>query len=92
MGLSTIRDRVRYLRERAEYRKQLIQEQIERGRQRTLDIQVKKEERRQKKLMQMKPGARRAITEGILAKKSPLDVMKEEYWRRKYEREQKNKQ
>ena len=91
MGLSKIRDKIGYLRERAEYRKQLMHEQMERGRQRTLEIQVKKESRRQKKLMEMKPGARRAITEGIIAKRSPLDVMKDEYQRRKYERE-KNRQ
>jgi hypothetical protein len=39
----------------------------------------------------MKPSARRAIIEGITLKKHPLDVMKEEYDRRKFEREQKYK-
>ena len=39
----------------------------------------------------MKPGARRAITEGIAMHKSPLDVMREEHSRRKYERQQKYK-
>ena len=43
------------------------------------------------KVVNLKPGARRAMHEGLMARKSPVDVMKEEYSRRKYERKQKYK-
>lgn len=42
--------------------------------------------KKRKKLSSMKPGARKAITEGLLLNKGVSDVMKEEYNRRKYER------
>lgn len=42
---------------------------------------------KRKKLSSMKPGARKAITEGMLLNKSVTDVMKDEYNRRKYERQ-----
>lgn len=52
---------------------------------------MEKAKKRLKRLEQMKPGARRAITEGIAHHKSILDVMRDEAERRKYERQQKYK-
>ena len=45
--------------------------------------------KRSDNLQHMKPGARKAIIEGMAMKKNPMDVMKEEYSRRRYERENK---
>ncbi|MBD3263560.1 MAG: hypothetical protein GF375_00475 [Candidatus Omnitrophica bacterium] len=56
-------------------------------------LQKDKEERlkrKSEKLANMKPSARKAIVEGLATRKGPIQVMKEEYARRKYERE-KNK-
>lgn len=57
----------------------------------TEQMRAEKLRKRGERLANMKPGARRAITEGIIARKNPMDVMKEEYERRKYERQQKYK-
>jgi len=77
------------LREKLEEKKRKMQEQIQRGRERTEQDRAERLRKRSNKLASMKPGTRRAITEGIALKKSPLDVMHEEYNRRKYEREKK---
>jgi len=48
--------------------------------------------RKNKKIKTMKDGARKAITEGLIQRKTPMQVMKDEYVRRKYEREKKYNQ
>jgi len=54
-------------------------------------MKAEKKRKRVNKIVDMKPGAYRAVREGIITKKSPMDLMKEEYSRRKYERKQKYK-
>jgi len=79
------------LREKLEKKKQSMQDQIDRGRERSRQMEDERRRNKANKVSSMKPGARRAIHEGLLARKGPVDVMKEEYARRKYEREQKKK-
>lgn len=79
MGLSTLKQRLKQ-------KKQEMQEQMERGRTRTVELQIERRQRRQKKLLERKPGAVKAITEGLVLKKNPLEVMRDEYHRRRYER------
>jgi len=53
-------------------------------------LEIDKARRQKKKINKvanMKPGARKAISEGLIGNKKPLQVMKEEYQRRKDERE-----
>ena len=49
----------------------------------------KRQRRKLKKIQQSKPSAVRTIREGLATRSSPLRVMKQEYNRRKYEREKK---
>jgi len=79
------------LRKKLEEKKHRMQEQVQRGREKSLQMEDERRRKRANKLASLKPGARRAIHEGLLARKSPVDVMKEEYSRRKYERQQKQK-
>jgi len=66
------------------------QVEIEKGRSQLQKDKVERAKKKANKLANMKPGARKAITEGLASRKGPMQVMKEEYERRKYERE-KNK-
>ena len=68
-----------------------MQELKQRGIERTEQQKAEKLRKKQNKMVNMKPGARKAIIEGVALKKNPLDVMKDEYERRKYERKQKAK-
>jgi len=79
------------LRERLEMKKQKMLEQLDCGRERSLQMEDERRRKKANKVANMKPGARRAIYEGLIARKGPLDVMKEEYVRRKYGRQQKQK-
>lgn len=72
-------------------KKKDMQEQMQRGRIVTEQMRAEKLRRKQNKYANMKPGARKAIHDGLVMRKSPLDVMKDEYSRRKFEREQKCK-
>jgi len=72
-------------------KKQEMQDQMQRGREVTEQMRAEKLRKKVNKVKNMKPGARKAITEGVAMKKHPMDVMREEYNRRKYEREQKKK-
>ena len=72
-------------------KKDKLKEQYHRGIEVTQQMKADKLCKRMKKAKDHTPGAVKAISEGIAFKKSPLDVMKEEYERRKYEREQKYK-
>jgi len=51
--------------------------------------QADNQRKRINRLKDAKPGAITAIRSGLVTKANPLDVMKEEYNRRKYEREYK---
>jgi len=79
------------LKERLQNKKKELKDQFERGKEVTRQMQDEKRRKKVNKLANMKPGARKAITEGLIAKKSVTQVMKEEYERRKYEREKKRK-
>lgn len=46
---------------------------------------------KQKRVSELPPGVKRTILEGLMYRKSPLEVMREEWDRRKYEREKKKK-
>ena len=73
-----------------------LSEWIEKKREEILEARIeyekRKAERYQRKIErinQMKPGAIKAIREGLLYNKTPLQVMREEWERRKREREKK---
>ena len=76
------------LREKIIEKKKQMQEQIIKGQ--IVSEQKKAERLRQKanKLVSMKPGARKAIVEGLAMKKTTMQVMREEYERRKQLREE----
>ena len=52
-------------------------------------IRAKKLRKKMQRICEMKPGARRAILEGLNTHKNVLDVMKDEYKRRKEVRDEK---
>jgi len=78
------------IKEKLLKKKQDLQEQYQRGKERTEQMKAEKLRKKANKLSNMKPGARKAITEGMMAKKSVMQVMKDEYARRKYDRESKD--
>ena len=63
------------------------QQQIQKGQQITEQKKAEKLRKQKQKISDMKPGSITAIRKGLMTKANPLDVMKEEYARRKYERE-----
>jgi len=67
-------------------KKRKMEAQIERGKERTIQMKAEKQRRKLDNVLHMQPGARKTIKEGYLMKKKPLDVMKEEYYRRKQKR------
>jgi len=77
--------------ERLKEKKRSMQAQMQRGREVTEQMRAEKLRRKINKRMNMKPGARQAIVHGIALKKNPMEVMSEEYNRRKAVREQKKK-
>ena len=64
---------------------------MERGRVVTEQMRADRKRKKMDNLIHMKPGARQAIVHGMMMKKNPMNVMKEEYSRRRYERKQKKK-
>lgn len=72
-------------------KKKSMQDQMQRGRERTEQMKAERLRKKMDNLLHMKPGARQAIVHGLAMKKHPMEVMKEEYSRRKFEREQKKK-
>jgi len=64
-------------------------EQIQRGRIVTEQMRADRLRKRTNKLADMKPGALKTIVVGLKTKANPMDLMKEEYARRKYERGEK---
>jgi len=77
------------LLEKLSRKKDEMVKQMRRGREVTEQMRAEKLRRKQKKLADMKPSTKRTILLGLKNRSSPLDVMKEEYSRRKYEREKK---
>lgn len=73
-------------------KKKSMQDQMQRGRKVTEQMKAEKMRKKINKRINMKPGARQAIVHGMAMKRSPVDVMKEEYNRRVYEREQKRQE
>jgi len=65
------------------------QDQIQRGREISMQMKDEQLRKKEKQYQHMKPGAKKAILDGLKTKSSPLDVMKQEYERRKYERHKK---
>ena len=67
----------------------LIRRQIEiqKGKSRLEQDKIRRQKQKINDLVNMKPGARKAIKAGLIMKKKPLEVMRDEYERRKYERE-----
>jgi len=65
------------------------QMQVQRGREITEQMKAEKMRKKQNRLIDAEPGAITAIRRGLVTHANPLDVMKEEYNRRKYEREHK---
>jgi len=63
--------------------------QMQRGKEVSQQMKDKKQRDKLKKAMDRKPGAIKAITDGIVLKKTPWQVMRDEYNRRKFERENK---
>ena len=66
-------------------------EQMQRGVKVTQQMKAERQRKRTNKLIDAKPGAVTAIRKGLSTRSRPMDVMKDEYSRRKYEREQGNK-
>jgi hypothetical protein len=79
------------LKERLEDIKTKMQLRLERGRERTEQQRAEKLRRKMKRFEDLKPGVRKSIIEGRMMNKSTLDVMRDEYERRKFDRESKKK-
>ena len=65
---------------------------IQKGKEVTQQMKADKLRKKMNKLADAKPGAVTTMRKGIMTKQSPIDVMKEEHSRRKYERNQKYKE
>ncbi len=74
------------LRERLLKKKQKLLAQMEKGRKVSEQMKAERIRKKVKRVSDMKPGAKRAIVEGLMMHKSPVEVMREEYERRKYKR------
>lgn len=77
------------LKERLAKKKADLQAQYQRGIEVTEQMKAEKLRKRKEKLGNLKPGAISSIRVGLAARSGPLDVMKGEYSRRKYERKKK---
>jgi hypothetical protein len=64
-----------------------ITKKVLRAQQESEQHRIARSRRKINKVANMKPGARKTIHEGLISNKTPLEVMREEYSRRKYERE-----
>jgi len=78
--------------EKLKAKKKSMQEQMQRGRVVTEQMRAEKLRKKINKRINMKPGARQAISHGLALRSSPMSVMKGELHRRRSEREQKNKE
>lgn len=77
------------IKEKLLKKKKELQEQYQRGKERTKQKEAEKLRKKSKRMKNMKPGAKKAIVEGLAMKKKPWEVAKDEYERRKFEREKK---
>jgi len=75
------------LLEKLQKKKTKMQKQIQKGREITEQQRAEKLRKRQRKIQNRKPGAVKAISEGLLNRSKVTEVMRKEYDRRKYERE-----
>lgn len=75
------------LLEKLKEKKKKMQDTIQKVKEESEQQRAERIRKKRKKLSSMKPGARKAITEGLLMNKKVTDVMKDEYSRRKYERQ-----
>lgn len=65
------------------------QAQIQKGKEVTQQMKAEKLRKKMNRLTDAKPGAATTMRKGIMTHQSPIEVMKEEHSRRKYERNQK---
>ena len=79
------------LLERIKQKKKALQDRYMRGVKVTQQMKAEKMRNKINKKINAKPGAVTAIRQGLMTKDTPTNVMKMEYERRKYEREQKHK-
>ena len=63
--------------------------QYQRGKKITEQMKAERLRKKQNSLIDAKPGAVTTIRRGLFTRANPLDVMKEEYARRKHERDNK---
>ena len=77
--------------ERLKAKKKSMLDQMQRGRVVTEQMRAERLRKKINKRIDMKPGVRQAIVHGLAMKKHPMDVMKGELSRRRFEREQKKK-
>ena len=75
-------------KERLLRKKKELLDQYNRGKQVTEQMRAEKLRRHRQKVVDMRPGAAKAIVEGLELHKGPLDVMRDEYSRRKLLREE----
>ena len=80
------------LMEKLNAKRSKMQKQMRKGMEITEQMKAEKKRKRLNKMVNMKPGAKQAIVHGIAMKKKPLEVMREELDRRRFEREQKRKE
>ena len=80
------------LMEKLNAKRSKMQKQMRKGMEVTEQMKAEKKRKRLNKMVNMKPGAKQAIVHGIAMKKKPLEVMREELDRRRFEREQKRKE
>lgn len=73
-------------------KKKSMKDQMKRGMEVTEQMKAERLRKKINKRIHMKPGARQAIVHGIAMRKRPMDVMKDEYNRRKYKRETKKEE
>jgi len=70
-------------------KKQKMREQIRKGREISEQQKAERIRKKIKRFEELKPGTRKTMTEGLIMRKKPWQVMREEYRRRKFEREKK---
>ena len=77
------------IKEKLLKKKKELKDQYNRGKDVTMQMKAERIRKRNRRIADMKPGARRAITEGLVMKKSIGDVFSEELERRRINREKK---
>ena len=75
--------------EKLKKKQQEMRNQYRRGKNVTEQMKAEKLRKKLNKRMNMKPGARKAISDGLANRDSPMNVMRKEYQRRKELRKKK---